>query len=335
MQEDKIIKNIRRFMFFYLGGVVLFVVSIWIFGNVYLDNSNADATIYFPIEQNQGVWQIASSLESNKIINSKLAFVAYSLFSGNFSEFKPGIYRLADNIKMGEMVKIFTQGPKEKSVTFYPGMTLREMDKRLSENGFINNGELVKLKVDEFKEKFNFLSDAKSLEGYLMPDTYYFYTKSSAKSIVNTMLENFENKTKDLFSDNDDVNKLIIIASLIEKEVIDEIDKKLVSSVIYNRLKINMALQIDASVIYGKCEGIFAGCSVTRDDFKKDNAFNTYTRRGLPYAPISNPTVSSIRAAIYPEKTNYIYYLSDIDTGETFFSKTFDEHDSKKASIGI
>ena len=118
---------------------------------------------------------------------------------------------------------------------------------------------------------------------------------------------------------------------VLEKEVMFSEDKPLVASVVYNRLDIDMPLQIDASVIYGTCDGVFVGCDLTRSDFKDDSPYNLYLYKGLPPTPISNPTASSIAAALQPRQTAYMYYLSDRETKRTYFSKTFDEHNDKRA----
>lgn len=337
MQEDnKNEKKIRHFFFIYIAIIIVITIIIWGFGQIYTSQNRDSGLAMFTIKRNQGVLQISSNLVKEGFINSKLIFIAYSILSGHFSEFKPGTYMFSDSMSMRNIIEMLTRGPDDITVIFYPGMTMKEMDGLLSRKGLIKKGEFANLSVDEFKDKFKFLEQATSLEGYLMPDTYKFHPDFNAKMIAEIMLKNFWNKVGKLLEGRGDIDKIIKVASLVEKEVAKKEDKPLVASVIYNRMRIGMPLQVDSTIIYRKCNGIFTGCTLDRRDFKKDSPYNTYTKKGLPKTPISNPVLSSIEAAINPAKSKYFYYLSDRSTGKTFFSETFDEHDAKRARyLGI
>lgn len=162
------------------------------------------------------------------------------------------------------------------------------------------------------------------LEGTLFPDTYRFDRKSSAVDIIVRMRKDTQDR------------RTLIIASLLEREVRTESDMRIVAGIIEKRLKAGMALQIDASVAYGVClpkftAGIYCDVSKTNlvDNLKRDTAYNTYTRAGLPAGPISNPGLKALRAAGNPQASDYWYYLSASD-GTTIFSKTLDEHNAAK-----
>jgi UPF0755 protein len=119
----------------------------------------------------------------------------------------------------------------------------------------------------------------------------------------------------------------------LEKEVPDFEEQKIAAGIFLKRMDVGMALQADATVIYAKCSGKFAGCaSLTRLDFKIDSPYNTYFYAGLPPAPISNPSAKTIEAASKAEKSDYWYYLSDPETQKTIFSKTLEEHNDNRAS---
>jgi UPF0755 protein len=123
----------------------------------------------------------------------------------------------------------------------------------------------------------------------------------------------------------------------LEKEVVTDRDKALVAGVINNRLADDMPLQIDASVLYGACDGVFVGCpAISIADIAHNTPYNTYRVYGLPPTPISNPTLSSLQAAVHPIANQYLYYLSDPKTGATVFSTTLAQHArNRETYLGI
>ena len=186
--------------------------------------------------------------------------------------------------------------------------------------------------MDVLLEKHLFLNSAKNLEGFLMPDTYKFFQSSSPETVAEVFLDNFQKKTEPLWSNQNDIYRTIIIASLVEKEVPLPDDKRIVAGIIFKRLSVGMPLQIDASVVYGVCQGKFLDCSpLTAADFKRDFPYNTYLYKGLPPGPIANPSLESIKVVLSPQKSSYWYYLSDPSTKKTVFSKTLEEHGENRA----
>ena len=149
--------------------------------------------------------------------------------------------------------------------------------------------------------------------------------------IIKKMWENFEEKTRGLTI----TPQAVIVASMLEKEVRKAEDMALVAGIIYKRLELGMPLQIDATVAYGSCLNIWTSqvqrtCDVTEinliENIKIDSPYNTYTRKGLPLGPISNPGLRALNAALNPVASDYLYYLSARDDGRTIFSKTAEEH---------
>ncbi|PIR44014.1 hypothetical protein COV23_02240 [Candidatus Wolfebacteria bacterium CG10_big_fil_rev_8_21_14_0_10_31_9] len=287
---------------------------------------------YLKISRGMGIKEIGAEIYTNGIIKSDKAFFVYSLISGKGASFKPGVYELNSNQSVPEIATLFSLGPRSISVVITPGMTLKEIDDYLSSLKIIPKGSLVEFNINTIKDELSFLKNAHTLEGFLFPDTYIFFIGSDIKDVVYKILNNFKIKTEpylaslESFKTEADINWLII-ASMIEKEVVSENDIYIVSGIIQNRLNKKMPLQIDATVIYAKCQGRFLNCpELNSEDFKIDSSYNTYKYSGLPISPISNPGMQSIKAAINPEKTNYLFYLSDPKTGKTIFSKTFNEH---------
>ena len=286
----------------------------------------------FSISSGESVFNIAGDLASKKIINSPFLFIVYSAVSGNFSRFQSGSYIISPGSNIREVVLTLTSGVPDISITIFPGMTLKEADTMLANDGIIKAGDLINLDLAKLKTDYPFLSKANNLEGFLMPDTYRIRPDYGSEKIAETILDNFSNKTKSLFSKDTDIYRTVIIASLLEKEVVSQADKELVSGIIEKRLSLGMPLQIDATVIYAACSGTFLDCrNITMSDYKSNSPYNTYANKGLPPAPIGNPTVDSIIAALSPKTSKYLYYLTDSRTHQTIFSATFNQHDENRS----
>ena len=170
------------------------------------------------------------------------------------------------------------------------------------------------------------------LEGYLFPDTYRVFNDVSDEEIVKKLLNNFDKKLspelrQKIARQGKTIHEIITMASIIEKEVSSEADRPIVAGILYKRIKNGMRLEVDSSINYitGKND---PGANYA--DLEIDSPYNTYKNYGLPPGPICNPGLAAIKAAVYPEESAYLFYLNRQDTGETIFSKTFDEHIKNK-----
>jgi UPF0755 protein len=290
--------------------------------------SPASSTVPIVVEKGDGFRLVANRLAQAGLIRSESAFKLYSIISGSAHQFKPGLYSFSSASSSVEMIRDLVSGPsKEITILIKEGESLAEIDAHLARYGVIKKGSLRKLSVADFSKDFPFLQNSVSLEGFLFPDTYRFYFGSDASDTARTMLTAFATKVGPLVSDEGvadfasipvlrrgifSIKDVITIASMIENEVPNSADRKIVADIIYRRLKIGMALQIDATVDYAK----------ERDD----DRYNTYLNPGLPRGPISNPGIDAIESALNPKSSPYLYYLSDPKTKKTIFSKTFEEH---------
>lgn len=198
-------------------------------------------------------------------------------------------------------------------VTFPEGLSVREMAPRAEEAFPLLSAE-------------DFFSTGKPQEGYLFPDTYLFPPDATIESIVKAMRENFDAKIKTL---DDDIrasglslSDTVILASLIEKEARTTENRRLVSGVLHNRLRLGMPLQVDAVFGYIFVRDTY---SPSYEDLKVNSPYNTYTHTGLPPGPINNPGLDSLRAAVMPTKTDYLYYLTDKE-GVMHYAKTYAAH---------
>ena len=291
----------------------------------------------FEVRRGESVDVIAGRLASEGLI-SELFFFKYAVWkSGIGGSLKAGKYLLNTGMSPLEIARLIAEGGvwrDEVAVTIPEGFSLREIDARLKVAGFLANSSLAlaDLTTGDFKKDYDFLATAPnstSLEGYLFPDTYHFEKNASLETAVRKMLDNFDKKlSADLREEargqSKTIFEIVTMASIIEKEVITADDMKLVSGVLWKRLDIGMPLQVDATVVYTVGRG-----ELTYDDLKTDTPYNTYTRKGLPKGPISNPGLLAIQAAIYPTPSDYLYYLSK-PTKETVFSRTLDEHNKAK-----
>ena len=291
--------------------------------------------IVFEIRKGQGVKEIAQNLKEKNLIKSAILFRIYTLFKGISRELKAGFYSISPSMAIPQIAEKFFLGDVEKiKITIPEGFNLKEIQERFEKFGLIEK-DLSSFKIKDFKEKFDFLKDAPdeaNLEGFLFPDTYEFFYQTKEKEILEKMLKNFEKKlNQDLRGEIErqekSIYQIIIMASMIEKEVSDFEDKKLVSGILWKRLENQIPLQVDATITFitGK-----KTTKVLKEDLEIDSPYNTYKYRGLPIAPISNPGLDSILAAIYPKESQFWYYLSTPDR-ETIFSKTLLEHNIAKA----
>jgi len=319
----------------FLQAFAMFILTA-IFYYVFLLSavSDSSAMVNVFIDDGSGMKDIASLLKDKNLIRSELAFKIHSFSTGSAHILKPGNYNLTPDLRTPAIVRRLVNGPDPIKVLITEGMSLKDIENKLIALGLLQQGELINYEIQDIKDEYTFLESRKSLEGFLFPDTYQFFPDSNPRAIVKKFLDNFEKKALPFFevdSEKFDYD-FLIIASLIEREISISEDRRLVSGILWKRFKIGMPLQIDATVAYVKCGNKFEDCEpLTRSDFKVNSLYNTYYYRGLPPTPIANPGLDSIVAAFKPKKSEFLYYLSDPITKKTFFSRTLEEHNEKRA----
>ncbi len=321
--------------------LLLFGAAFYLRFRVYYSTGSDKTEKNFEVLKGDGGKTVALNLEKNNLISGKWYFFYY-LRANNFSDkILPGKYDLNGKMTIPEIVALITQ-KKDDSIklTFPEGWDSKKMATRLSENG-LDGESFLKLVENpgELKIKYNFLQDAKikTLEGFLFPDTYFFKKDESAENIIVKMLGNFN--TQFSISIREEIIKrkistldVVIMASILEKEVETDEDRALASGIFWNRIKNGQALQSCATLAYVLGEN---KKQYSLDDIQTKSLYNTYQNRGLPPGPISNPGTSAIEAAIYPKYSDYNFFLSDPETGKTVFSKTFEEHVANKVKYGL
>jgi UPF0755 protein len=316
------------------------VVAVLFFGGAFsyalgspLPQSSA-AQEFFVVLPGEGLKDVARSLHAKNLIRSTAAFQVYAFITGSAHRLKAGRYAVSPGASAPKILRELVEGPGDTEVLIIEGMTLRDVDAELARLGFIAEGNLVKLSVADFQEEFPFTNNAPSLEGFLFPDTYRIRPGLSAHDIVEVLLRNFSKKALPTLSQKSPrtLYENLIIASLIEREIPHAKDRPLVAGILIKRLALGMPLQIDATVLYAKCNFRFTECGLlTKNDLDIESVFNTYLAKGLPPSPISNPGLGAIEAALKPRTSDFLFYLSDPKTGKTVFSETFEEHKANKA----
>lgn len=194
-----------------------------------------------------------------------------------------------------------------KLVTIREGLTAVEVSELLENEGIFVNGEIL----------------PQELDGYLFPDTYEFFVPSSLGFVVKKISDNFTRKVIPNIPELHRLRDVITVASMVEEETNNSLDRRLVAGIIWKRLKSNMFLQVDATICYVKPRPCFP---VTKVDLSIDSPYNTYLYKGLPEGPVSNPGLDSILASLNPSASKYWYYLADPESGRTIFADTLEEH---------
>jgi UPF0755 protein len=334
--------------------LTVFIIYFLAFGffififNYQLKAVQADASgeASFVVEKGQGFQEISDNLAKAGLIRSRSSFKLYLLIRGWADKLKPGIYEFPLNYTGKQIARILVEDMLEEiTITIPEGWTLSMIDTKLKEEEVLIGNSLIDLKIKDFNDEnsndyFEFLKDMPSsatLEGFLFPDTYRFYKNISAKEAAKKFLNNFDDKFSNglinqMKKQGLDFQDTVILASLVESEIPHDIDRPKVAGILFRRLVKNMPLQIDATIIYIKCEiKKMDNCrQISNGDLKIKSAYNTYLNYGLPVGPISNPGLGALKAVLYPESSSYLFYLSDPKTGNTIFSKTLEEHNLNK-----
>jgi len=343
-----------------IKSIIILIIILLVLGGVfYYDgvNSSVNKTgenVQFLVSPGESVSQIGKNLAEAGLIKSEFYFKAYVWDNDSEAKLQAGEYVLNPSFSIKKIVKILTAGEplsKERTIKIIEGWNIREISQYFEREGMFQSEELLELigfpQVDyrtnkempapkNYASRFDFLADKPtyySLEGYLFPDTYRIFKDAILDDIVLKMLDNFDKKLTpemrtDIKKQGKTIYEIVTMASLLEKEVRTEEDMKIVSGIFWDRIKNKQPLESCATLAY--VLGINKP-QYTTEDTKIDSPYNTYQNRGLPPSPICNPGLKAIKAAIYPTYTDYNYFLSKPDTGETDFSKTYEEHIKKKA----
>ena len=289
------------------------------------------------IEKGSTVGQIARELKDAGLIEYRWAFVLFAKVTGNADSFQYGTYVLNTDMDYLELVTNLQKTASFRAtvtVMIPEGAELREIIATLDGKNVCSAEELWDA-VENHPFDYDFLQNLPErenrLEGYLFPDTYEFFEQSDAVTVLTKFLDNFEVKFSQELRDRAEeigmsIDEVVTLASIIEREAASDEDRATVSSVFHNRLNSTQypLLQSCATVQYVLQE---RKSVLTYDDIKIDSPYNTYLYEGLPIGPIASPGLASIKAALYPETTDYYFFVVSAD-GTHIFSKTLAEHNA-------
>jgi len=306
---------------------LIMIVIIVGFGLYFIkpaQNGGLDQVITIP--EGMSLKEVAGSLESKGIITNKTVFILWTRLMGNSRQIKAGEYRLSSDMEPIRIMEILTRG----IIITYPviipeGFSIEQIGDILAANDLVDKTRFISLAHEpDILQKYGI--SGPSLEGYLYPDTYQFGRGLSPALIIDVMVKRFweimEPYRKRIEALGMTVEKVVTLASIVEKETGRSEEMPVIAGVFLNRLRKGMRLDSDPTVIYGMND--FAG-NLTRKDLLESTPYNTYVIRGLPPGPIANPGLASIKAVLYPAETDYLYFVSKND-GTHYFSRTIEEH---------
>ena len=309
--------------------IILIVILLFSFDDV-------DKDIKVKIEEGLSTYQIADILKENKVIPSKYIFLAMVNFSEYKGKLKYGEFEFYEGDGYYDVIKkLATSGAKKETVTVTipEGYSVEKIIQKLTDSGLGTKAEIQSALNDEYDYEFiKYIKNTSDcnykLQGFLFPATYEFYTDETPHNVIDTMLGEFEKQYNSLGASYDSLYEIITKASLIEREAKIDDERSKIAGVIENRLKKEMKLQIDATVVYAISDGLYDVDRVLYKDLETNSLYNTYKYTGLPVGPIANPGIDSIKAAMNPDKHSYLYYRTDEtkNDGSHIFTETFQAH---------
>jgi len=337
----------KKYLIYLIFGLIITLIG-YLFFEINSPGSPLGEEKIFLIKGGEGVKEIGANLEKEKLVRNQYLFDFYVFLTGKTKKLQAGGYLLSPSMNIVEITKKIVSGDviKEK-ITIIEGWNLRDIGFYFENKGMFQAEELWELAAKDFSQDFDFLKDKPKnvgLEGYFFPDTYEILPKISLEDIIKKMLQNFDKKLapyrlalsgKAGAGAELTIFEVITMASLLEKEVRTLEDKKIVAGILWKRLKNNIPLQVDATIVYileQQREEKKKTTKISKEETEIESPYNTYKYRGLPLGPICNPGIESIKAAIYPQDSLYWYYLSAPDS-KTIFSKTLEEHNFAKAKF--
>jgi len=284
----------RHPLAFFSAGAILFLGFFYFLA--------FSAPLHFPkgivvsITKGETLRSISLELKEKRVIRSRTSFEAFVILFGGERHIALGDYLFESKMPVFEVASRIAGEKRHLGsvrITIPEGFDVEEI------------ADTVSPKLPNFNRD-RFLAQAR--EGYLFPDTYFFLSSNDERDVLGYLSDNFEKKTKPLSREiavsGKTGSEIITMASLIEREAKGDADRGYISGILWNRLNKNMPLQVDS-------------------------APDTYKKRGLPEHPICNPGLASIRAALHPVKSNFLYYLHD-GAGNIHYARTFEEHKANK-----
>lgn len=281
--------------------------------------------------------EIGRILKDNELIKSVTIFKVRAKLSDNGKRMNYGTFNLHEGMCIPDIIGALagTYATRPTIMFTVPeGFSVQQIASRAESLGLCTKNEFLDALDDDYR--YGFLKDIPHvdgvdyhLQGFLYPETYEFYVDATAHDIIDKMLNQFEKETKGIkIPKGKSLYEIVVVASMLEREALLDREMPRIAGVIQNRMDKGMRLQVDATVQYAVTKGEYNIKRVTYDDLEINSPYNTYKNAGLPIGPISNVSVTGIKAAIDPEEHDYLYYHTDVEKndGSHIFTKTYKEH---------
>ncbi len=314
------------------AGVIVGVAATWFRNAVYVDRALPAQQTDVIVPRGASFAEVVAVLRRENVLEHPLAFRLLARLRRVENDVKAGEYRFPAHESSDEVLQRLVRGEQLAVwVTIPEGYTAREIAGALAGRALGDAGAYVHAFLDDGGISLDG-TRTPNLEGYLFPSTYLVPTGASPVRIAGLLVGQFR---KELPSDagararalHRSVPDVVTVASLVEREGKADEDRPLIASVIYNRLRLGMPLEVDASIEYVFPEHHDV---ITKRDLQIDSPYNTYLHTGLPPTPIANPGKASLDAAFHPASTEYLYYVAKPD-GHSVFAKTLQEHNANVA----
>lgn len=314
----------RRFllvaMMFFSLAALIFGINLVLF--IYSTNRTGSKEIH--IESGRSFPEVVQVLRENGIVSDAFLFKTYVLLRREAGKIRAGDYHFPEGVTPQQVLAMLRQGDFARiRVTLIEGWTLRDIAHALAayveEQAF-----LAKANDPAFIQTLGLA--VPSLEGYLFPDTYEVYRPKGPEELLQKFVQRFQQVYGEELSSVSQTglsqHQVVTLASIVEKETARTEEAPLIAGLLQNRLRLNMPLAVDPTIIYGIPN--FSG-NITKQDLARPGPYNTYLNTGLPPSPIANPGRIALRAVLFPAQTEFLYFVSRGD-GTHEFSKTFEEH---------
>ena len=313
-------KGLRAGIFILVAVVVSIISIMWWYDGTRAFDPKDVTPVAFSVRSGDGVRAIAANLYDQNLIRSATAFFVVVKMLGLETDLQAGEFRLQRTMDARTIAQTLTHGIADSWITTLEGWRVEEVATKVAKDLEIPESEFLKV----------------AKEGYMFPDTYMVPRDATVGAIVKVFTDTFDEKITSsmrLEAKKNDLTfpETLILASIVEREGKTDEDRPIIAGILHNRLRADWPLQADATLQYAlgyqTNEKTWWKKELFDEDKKVRSPYNTYLHTGLPPAPICNPGLSAIKAALYPKKTEYMYYIHD-DTGVAHYAKTLEEHNA-------
>jgi UPF0755 protein len=306
------------------------LILAWIIIQAFTELIPVQGNVTIVVPPKSSTTYISEVLQENNLIRSAVIFKLYAKITGFEKSLQAGQYKFSGFVSLQDIKNKMTKGQMEtKNFTIPEGYTLNQIAELLSKKGLVNKDKFMEI-AQNGVFPYNYLppsGEEHRLEGFLFPDTYRLSGNYSEKEVIEIMLARFDQiydqewhrRTEEMGMT---VQEIVTMASIIEREAKVPVDRPLIAGVFYNRLERKMCLESCATVQYalGKQKSV-----LLYKDLMIKSPYNTYNRTGLPPKPIASPGKDSLKAALYPSDTDYLFFVAKRD-GSHYFSRSLPEH---------